>query len=31
MSSRFFPGYPGQLIFSGATPVAFCRWLLLPW
>ncbi|HBY0942299.1 TPA: sucrose-6-phosphate hydrolase [Klebsiella pneumoniae] len=28
MSSRFFPGYPGQLIFSGATPVAFCRWLL---
>ncbi|MDE4770622.1 GH32 C-terminal domain-containing protein, partial [Klebsiella pneumoniae] len=30
MSSRFFPGYPGQLIFSGATPVAFCRWLLRP-
>ena len=24
------PGYPGQLIFSGATPVAFCRWLLRP-
>ncbi|WP_065356530.1 sucrose-6-phosphate hydrolase [Kluyvera georgiana] len=30
MSSRFFPSYPGQLTFSGATPVAFRCWPLQP-
>jgi hypothetical protein len=28
MSSRYFPDYPAQLIFSGATPDAFCYWPL---
>ncbi|MEX0530627.1 sucrose-6-phosphate hydrolase [Raoultella terrigena] len=30
MSSRYFPQYPGQMIFSGATPAAFCYWPLRP-
>ena len=30
MSSRLFPDYPAQLVFSGATPVTFCYWSLEP-
>lgn len=30
MSSRFFADYPGELVFSGATPGAFCCWPLRP-
>ncbi|MGR7558434.1 sucrose-6-phosphate hydrolase [Klebsiella aerogenes] len=30
MSSRFFADYPGKLVFSGATPRAFCCWPLRP-
>lgn len=30
MSSRFFPDYPGELTFTGSTPVAFRYWPLLP-
>jgi beta-fructofuranosidase len=28
MSSRCFPAYPAQLIFSGSAPDAFCYWPL---
>lgn len=28
MSSRFFPRYPGEVVFSGATPATFCYWSL---
>ena len=30
MSSRYFPTYPGQLIFNGSKPGAFCYWPLRP-
>jgi beta-fructofuranosidase len=28
MSSRYFPAYPAQLVFSGRAPDAFCYWPL---
>ncbi|HHG8773758.1 TPA: sucrose-6-phosphate hydrolase [Raoultella planticola] len=30
MSSRCFPRYPAQIVFSGATPTTFCYWPLRP-